>query len=314
MNCEWVKENGSLYLYDELLDDARHELEHHLSKCKACAEDMEALRGFHLAMSQTMPVQEPSANLLTDSRMKLQEALEHAEQKSSWRWTLDVASWFHQIRFSPALAGVLLMAGFAGGAVATFTAQSNKSGKGVSVPFISSEPAVDSASIGSIKGISQDPGSNKVSIQYERLVPDQVQGNINDPQVQQLLLYAARSNYNSGVRLDSINVLSQEPQDQAVREALIFSLRYDKNPGVRLKAMESLKPYVKEDVRVRDAVLEALLRDSNPGVRSEAIRALRPVSVDTSVRQTLEVLAERDENKYIRGESRRVLASLPEIQ
>jgi hypothetical protein len=314
MNCDWVKENGTLYLYDELLDDARHELEHHLSKCKACAEDMEALRGFQLAMISAMPVQEPSANLLTDSRMKLQEALEHAEQKSSWRWTLDVASWFHQIRFSPALAGVLLMVGFAGGAIATFTAQVGKGGNRVQVPFVAQEPAIDSAYIGSIKGISQDPGSNKVNIEFERLVPDQVQGNINDPQVQQLLLFAARSNYNSGVRLDSINVLSQEPQDQAVREALIFSLRYDKNPGVRLKALESLKTYVRDDVRVRDVILEALVRDSNPGVRTEAIHALQPVSVDTSVRQTLEVLAERDENKFIRGESRRVLASLPEIQ
>jgi hypothetical protein len=312
MNCDWVKENGMLYLYDELLDDARHELEHHLSKCKPCAEDMEALRGFHLAMSSTVPVQEPSANLLTDSRMKLQEALEHAEQKPSWRWTLDVASWFQQIRFSPALAGVLLMVGFAGGAVATFTAQKSKNGS--TVPPIFGAAPVDTASIGSIKGISQDPGSNKVNIEFERLVPGQIEGNISDPQVQQLLLFAARSNYNSGVRLDSINVLSQEPQDQGVREALIFSLRYDKNPGVRLKALESLKTYVKDDVRVRDAVLEALVRDSNPGVRTEAIHALQPVSVDTSVRQTLEVLAERDENKFIRGESRRVLASLPEIQ
>jgi hypothetical protein len=313
MNCDWVKENGTLYLYDELLDDARHELEHHLSKCKACTDDMEALRGFHLAMSSAMPVQEPSANLLTDSRMKLQEALEHSEQKSSWRWTLDVASWFHQIRFSPALAGVLLMVGFAGGAVATFTAQKGKDGPGLSA-FNQEQPVDVASQIGSIKGISQDPGSNKVNIEFERLVPGQIQGNINDPQVQQLLLFAARSNYNSGVRLDSINVLSQEPQDQAVREALIFSLRYDKNPGVRLKALDSLKTYVKDDVRVRDAVLEALVRDSNPGVRTEAIHALQPVSVDSSVRQTLEVLAERDENKFIRGESRRVLASLPEIQ
>jgi hypothetical protein len=313
MNCDWVKTNGTLYLYDELLDDARHELDHHLSRCKACADDMEALRGFHLAMSNAVPLQEPSPNLLTDSRMKLQESLEHAEQKRSWRWTLDVAQWFQQIRFSPALAGVLLMVGFAGGAVATFTAQNGKDGN-PAIPFVDSTPAVDSASIGSIKGISQDPGSNNVNISFERLVPDQVQGSIDDPKVQALLLYAARSNFNSGVRLDSINALSQEPQDQQIREALIFSLRYDKNPGVRLKTMEILKPYVKEDIRVRDAVLEALVRDSNPGVRGEAIRALQPVSVDTSVRQTLEVLAERDENKYIRNESRRVLASLPEIQ
>ena len=29
MNCEWVKENVTLYVYDELADDARHEVEQH---------------------------------------------------------------------------------------------------------------------------------------------------------------------------------------------------------------------------------------------------------------------------------------------
>jgi hypothetical protein len=108
-------------------------------------------------------------------------------------------------------------------------------------------------------------------------------------------------------------MLTQRPQDDHVREALIFALRYDKNPGVRLKALAGLKDFVKEDVRVRDAVLEALLRDSNAGIRSEAIRALRPATADSSVRATLRALAEQDSSPYIRTESRRVLASLPEI-
>jgi hypothetical protein len=312
MNCEWVKTNGSLYLYDELPDDARHDLEQHLRRCPECEREVDALRGFQLAMTTAMPVVEPSANLLASSRMRLQEALESAEQKSSWRWTLDLAQWFHQIRFSPALAGVLLMFGFAGGALATF---SMKDGK-IVPPGIgtSGTPTTQESSIASITGITQDPNSNTVQIQYDRLVPAQEQGSIDDPKIQQLLLYAARSNFNSGVRLDSINVLTQNPDDQRIREALIFALRYDKNPGVRLKALESLKGYVKTDVRVRDAVLEALLRDTNAGVRGEAIRSLQPVTADSSVRETLQALAAQDDNKYIRNESKRVLATLPEIQ
>ena len=37
MNCDWVQQNVCLYLYNELADDARHELEQHIQRCKACA-------------------------------------------------------------------------------------------------------------------------------------------------------------------------------------------------------------------------------------------------------------------------------------
>jgi hypothetical protein len=314
MNCEWVKTNGVLYLYDELADDARHDMEQHLRRCVECEREIEALRGFQAAMTVALPVVEPSPNLLAASRMRLQESLESAEQTRRWGWTLDVAQWFHQLRFSPALAGVLLMFGFAGGALATYSVRDAKGRDATPSLVASGGQNVDSAAIASIKGITQDPNDNTVQIQYDRLVPAEEQGSINDPKIQQLLLYAARSNFNSGVRLDSINVLTQNPDDQRVREALIFALRYDKNPGVRLKALESLKSYVKSDVRVRDAVLEALLRDNNAGVRGEAIRSLQPVTADSSVRETLQALAARDASKYIRNESKRVLSTLPEIQ
>lgn len=307
MTCEWIKANAAFYLYDELPDDARHELEQHLRRCPACEKAMAEERALHTLMS-AVPVEEPTANLLAASRMKLQETLETAEQNKSWGFTLDIAQWMRELRFAPALAGALLMVGFAGGAVTTY--MSRPAGNTVAD---SGSPAA-TPQIASITGITQEPGGQNVNIQYQRLVPTQASGSLSDPQIQQLLLFAARSNYNSGVRLDSIDVLTKNPQDERIREALIFSLRYDKNPGVRLKALEGLRPYVKSDLRVRDVMLEALLRDSNSGVRTEAIRALRPVTADSSVRQTLETLAAKDPNKFIQNESRRVLAQLPEIE
>ena len=114
-------------------------------------------------------------------------------------------------------------------------------------------------------------------------------------------MFAARNNYNSGVRMDSVDLLTQAPNDSHVREALMYALRYDSNPGVRLKAMDGLGPYVKGDVRVRDVVLEALMNDANPGVRTEALRLLEPVKADSSVRVVLKKLAESDQNQYIRS-------------
>jgi hypothetical protein len=312
MNCEWVKTNGALYLYHELPDDERHTLDLHLADCGECSRELEGLRVFLGLMTEGAPVAEPSPNLLASSRMKLQEALETADQRRGWlsRFTYDAAGWMQQMRFSPALSAVLLMIGFGTGALATYQV------KGGQLPGITPNGAqnVSTASIAGIRGITADPNSNKVQINFDRLVPDQAQGSADDPEIRQLLLFAAQNKYNSGVRLDSINLLTRNPQDDNVREALIFAIRYDKNPGVRLKALDALAPFVKDDTRVRDAVLEALLRDTNPGVRIQALHALRPVTVDTSVRATLVALAERDDNKFIKAESRRLLSSLPEIE
>jgi hypothetical protein len=113
--------------------------------------------------------------------------------------------------------------------------------------------------------------------------------------------------------MDSVDLLTQQPNDTHVREALTYALRYDSNPGVRLKSLDGLGAYVKSDPRVRDAVLEALMNDANPGVRTEALRLLEPVRADSSVRAVLASLAERDPNQYIKSQARIMLAQLPEF-
>jgi len=69
MKCEWVQQNVVLYVYDELPDDARHELEQHVSRCVSCMAELSAIKGFRADMAQPA-VQEPSPNFLTASRMK----------------------------------------------------------------------------------------------------------------------------------------------------------------------------------------------------------------------------------------------------
>jgi len=297
-----------LFIYNELADDARYELEQHVARCAACAAELKAGRKFHTTVSQ-FPVEEPTPNLLASSRMRLQESLETAEQGGFWqRLMFDPAAWLHQIRFAPALAAAILMVGFGSGVGVTYQMLHNRT-PNLGGPVA---PAAE-ANITGIQSISQEPGSNQVSIKYNTMSTQETQGSLNDERIQQLLLFAARNNYNSGVRMDSVDLLTQTPNDTHVREALIYALRYDSNPGVRLKAIDSLGPYVKDDVRVRDVVLEALMNDGNPGVRTEALRLIEPVKADSSVRVVLKKLAESDQNQYIKSEARSVLAQLPEI-
>jgi hypothetical protein len=312
MKCEWVKNNILLYVYNELADDARYELEQHLGRCPECATELKATRRFHATLSVT-PVDEPTPNLLTASRMRLQEALETTSQGGFWnRLVFDPGVWLRQVRFSPALAAAIFILGFGGGIGATYKViakpVSSIAGGGATVV-----PPVSEANITGISEITQVPGSNEVTIKYNTVSTQEQKGSLSDQRIQQLLLFAARNNYNSGVRMDSVDLLTQKPDDTRVREALMYALHYDNNPGVRLKAIEGLGSFVKDDMRVRDAVLGALVSDTNPGVRTQALHLLEPVKADSSVRAVLQRLAENDQNQYIRSQARTVMAQLPEI-
>jgi HEAT repeats/Putative zinc-finger len=302
MKCEWVQENILLHIYNELPDDARYELEQHVARCTDCAAELKATRQFHATISQ-FPVDEPSPNLIAASRMRLQESLETTEQGGFWqRLVFDPGAWLRPIKLAPALTAAIFILGFAGGIGATYQVMNTRN------PIEPLAPAPIEASITGIQSIQQEPGSSQVSIRYNTVSTQETQGSLNDQRIQQLLMFAARNNYNSGVRMDSVDLLTQTPNDAHVREALLYALRYDSNPGVRLKAIESLGSYVKGDVRVRDGVLEALANDSNPGVRAQALRLLEPVRADSSVRVVLQKLADKDPNQFIQSQARNVLA------
>ncbi len=310
MKCEWVKENVLLYVYNELADDARYELEQHLARCADCAAELKTTRKFHAMLSE-LPVEEPSPNLVAASRMRLQEGLETAEQGKFWhRLIFDPGAWLRQVRFAPALAAAIFIVGFAGGIGTTYKFVSGSGGT-ASITAPASAPV--ESSITGIQSVTQQPGSNNISIKYNTVSTQEAQGSLNDQRIQQLLLFAARNNYNSGVRMDSVDLLTQQPDNTHVREALMYALRYDSNPGVRLKALDGLGAYVKSDPRVRDAVLETLVQDSNPGARTEALHLLEPVRADGSVRSVLQKLAESDQNQYIRSQARIMLSQLPEF-
>jgi hypothetical protein len=308
MKCEWVRENIVLHVYGELADDARHELEQHIARCADCALELKAEQNFHALLAQDR-ADDPTPNLLASSRMQLQETLETAQQGSILsRLPFDPAIWLRQVRFSPALASVILIFGFAGGILTAYRVIPRGG-----VQIVDRTQPAPEASIAGIDSITPVPGTDQVAIKYNTVSTQEKKGPLNDQQIQQLLLFAARNNYNSGVRVDSVDLLAQRSSDLQVREALIYALQNDTNPGVRLKSLDALGNYVKSDTNVRDSVLRALVNDSNSGVRIEALRLIEPVKADGSVRGVLMALAAKDTSTYIKSQARTMLAQLPEI-
>ena len=218
---------------------------------------------------------------------------------------------------SPALAAVIFIVGFGGGIGATYNFLANRPANGNTAQVDSSlngtPSPIEASAIAGIRSITQEPGSNQVSIKYDTVSTQEAQGSLNDQRIQQLLLFAARNNYNSGVRMDSVDLLTQAPNETNVREALLYALRNDANPGVRLKALDGLSGFVNQDPRVRDGVLQALISDANSGVRMQALRLVEPMKADSSVRSVLTKLAATDQNASIRSQARTMIAQMPEM-
>jgi hypothetical protein len=232
----------------------------------------------------------------------------------------NLFAWMGHMQGAPALMTLLVGVGFLAG---NFTNRYQVAHQPkLPSPVVLSNTT--NGTIANISGIVQTPNSQIVQVTYNRVVPETVQGSLDDPQIRQLLLIGTKAPATNGVRMDSVALLANEcraghqcvggPDGGGIRSALLVSLRYDKSPAVRLNALDGLQPYVVEDQRVRDAVLEALMHDSSPQVRTRAISLLEPVESDSSVRKVMRTVSTTDVNPYIRTVSTQALAGTADIQ
>jgi HEAT repeats len=327
MNCELAHERIVLAAYSELPDEQVHELDRHLAACTDCSHEREQLQALK-TLATAYPVTELDPNLVARSRMRLEEALDAIPPK---RWYERVGQRiinnFASLQAAPVAALLLLMVGAGAGTLGGYeyaAARSAHTAAGVAAlaQGKADAQAAESgpAEIANISSIEREPNSEIVHVTYNQVVPQHIQGSLDDPSIRQLLMLASENASSAGVRDDSVGLLAAECraghgcQGAGIRDALMQALRYDKSFAVRQKALEGLQPYVAEDMRVRDAVLEALLNDSDPRIRTAAISILEPVEADTSVRQVLSTVANSDHNPHIRTVSRQVLSRAPEIQ
>lgn len=324
MRCQDAQESIVLAQYGELPDDLLHPLEQHLNTCEDCRREWNA----HLALHETLSldtVAEPSPNLLAASRMRLDDALDAMPPHSlAQRISAHAFRWLGFVSGAPALATLLLGVGFLGGNFLT-RVQVARSPRPAG-PVTISHPG--QGEVASVSGITQTPNSDLVQVNFNRLVPETVQGSMSSPEIRNLLLLGTRLAANAKAHEAAVSVLADECRaghacgtaedaseaSSELRLALVNALRFDKSPTVRLSALNGLQPYVAEDVHVRDAVLEALMHDHSEAVRTEAISMLSPVGADSSVRQALRAVSAEDANPAVRNASFQVLQSASDIE
>lgn len=316
MNCETAQQNIVLVTYGELPDEELAPLEQHLATCEECSRELQELLAMHEVLALRRSA-DPSPNLLAQSRMRLDEELDTIPPHGFLtRLRSNLYAWLGHLQSAPALATLLIGLGFLSGNFLDRYQVAHQ--PKMPAPVVVSNPGA----VANISGIVQTPNSEVVQVSYNRVVPETIQGSLDDPQIRQLLVLGTKAAVNNGVRSDSVALLANECRaghqciggDGSIRNALMVSLRYDKNPNVRLAALEGLQNYVAEDKRVRDAILEAVLHDPNEHVKVQAISMLAPVESDSSVRQVMRTVSSTDENPYIRTVSTQALAGTASIQ
>ena len=320
MKCELAQQNIVLVTYGELPDEQMASLEQHLEECEECSRELKALLAMHEALAYR-PMVDPSPNLLAHSRMRLDEELDLIPPHGLFtRLRSNLYAWLGHLQSAPALVTLLLGVGFLSGNFADRYQVAHQPKRPAPVVLSNST----NGAIANISGIVQTPNSEIVQVSFNRVVPETVQGSLDDPQIRQLLLIGTKAAANNGVRTDSVALLANEcraghqcmegPDGTGIRNGLMASLHHDKNPNVRMKALEGLQPYVAEDENVRNAILEAVMYDSNADVRMHAIGLLAPVHSDSSVRQVMRTVSTTDANPYIRTVSTQSLAATADIQ
>lgn len=298
MECRENQERIVLFLYEELTEREQAELETHLQACSACNDSFEQQKNFHAALAEDAGPWNVPSDLLVESRRALANELDRIERKP---WS---RGWWRLPAFSFVVTPMRLLewttlvaVGLAAGVYMNSSVLHTGASPSASLPGTS---GTASETVSNLRIVNSDAKTGNVELIGDMVRPMHFQGNIMDESVQQLLVGAMRDGRNPSSRMDAVELLSRQPDNRQVKEALIRALIEDDNLGVRLRALQSLKPFAKEDKDVQAAFMNALAYDEAAGVRIQAIEALRPFAHDDSVSKTVQEVTKDDDNPYIK--------------
>jgi anti-sigma factor RsiW len=344
IRCADIESLAILYVCDELDAAARAELEAHLGQCPACADVVAREARLHKAIaSLDRPADslDRSGLLLAQCRSELAEAIDDQQgrvNRPAWRAIISPVAWWTGLRntlvYHPAMSmAALVVVGFLAGVLGqrmgvapivvvppgpptlSASAKQDKPDK----PKLT-EQQLRSADSARVAWVTPS-GSRTPTVQVELMSPTPMNlvGAPDDVEIERALTFVLQNGerFDSGARLDSLDVLRTCADDYEVRRALCAAARMDRDPDVRLKALKALQGF-ERDPSVRGTLLDALQTDENSGVRSAAIGqildALRARNESiTPEPQTLYVLRDRLRNDPSRSVRLQSAAALREL-
>src|SRR5260370_15476860 len=245
MKCQSARDCIVLLNYGELPDELAGVLEQHLAGCEDCTEEFESFGGCEERLA-TMLVLEPSRNLLAQSRMRLDDALDMIPPHGFLtQLRTNFYRWIGNVQSAPALATLLLGVGFlTGNFTHRYQVRNTPPLKTPGPTVTLGHPA--EGVIANVTGIVQTPNSELVQVNYNKIVPESMEGSLDSPEIRKLLLVGTNAAAAPGVRMNSVSLLTNECKAghacqpttdvDGIRRAVMVSLGADGDAGARVKA------------------------------------------------------------------------------
>jgi hypothetical protein len=306
MTCKQFEDYLTLDLYGDLPPEQRAAYEAHLAGCVHCQAAREEVRGLHEVLAQR-PRLEPSPDFLAECRQALVEVLDR--ERLGWPGLIREWLSFLQLpprRVAPRLAFALSLVVFGFGVGWMLRPRAAR--------VVPSEPGnvttsslagadIENMRISDISRVAPDPKTGDVRITLDAQRRVTLEGSLDDPHIQQLLVYAMKSYDNAGIRRDTLDALRARSKSPNVRAALLYTLQHDSNVGNRLAALDAVRGMEGGD-DLQQSLIEVLEHDRNMGVRVESVDVLvdrvEKAGRDEAVLSALERLAASDANRYVR--------------
>ncbi|HLP16327.1 MAG TPA: HEAT repeat domain-containing protein [Bacteroidota bacterium] len=336
MNHAYYEDLVCLSAIGELEDGDRATLEEHLRSCERCRTELRELQQMQ-SLVRSAPIE------ITDAMLREARAGLHAElvklasrRPMTERIAEAIGDFFapkYRIAFG-AVAMTVLGIVIGHGLFAPSQAQRDEQAMVLhdtsAVIYRAELPASDARPDGqggtraeNFRILHANERDGIVEFIYDSVTPVRVSGSIRDKHIQRVLASALVDDQNPGVRLKAMNVIMMSQTDQApeidggIKAALVTALKTDENPAVRRQAVVALQQF-SHDASVQRALSYALLHDKNAGVRIAAINTLAAASVggrtiDKAVLNDLRQTALRDNNVFIRNQSRNVLEEASQL-
>ena len=147
-----------------------------------------------------------------------------------------------------------------------------------------------------------------MSVSYKLKNNFEVQGGLDDPQVQDIFLYAVRKDDNPNTRLRAINMLSQIGMNEKIEETFAAVILHDSEDGIRLKAAEALGKHELTEKSL-ESFKSVALRDTSSGMRLKALEILTNQKAE-NMETVFAVMATRDRDENVKKAAKEALNSL----
>jgi hypothetical protein len=305
------------YFFGEIDSQEKIVLEEHLKGCELCRYQFNSVKMLKESLlKESLP--EPDENILKEVRNELRMHLRSVRLKKSF-WEVIREKITSSFFITPQLATAafsFLIIGLVSGylifhssGMLHYTLENQQPQNFNRQAMLSGD-----TKISNIRLINKNVEDGTVEFSFDAVKPVHIKGKIDDPQVQNILMYSMLNEDNPGTRLNTINLINssgESRQDNDIKNAILSVVKYDNNQGVRQEAMKLLGKF-KFDDEIKKTLLYVLQNDSSSGMRIEAMNRLVEANKTGNLfnEEDLQIFRQKmqqDNNNYIRYQAKTVL-------